>query len=61
MSRTIVRTLAAVTLLVAGSAAGHPGHDTPHLLHEADAGLVWVVLTAVCAGAAAWAFARRRS
>ena len=61
MTRFITRTLTVSALLVAGSALAHPGHGTPHLLHEADAMLGWWLFAAVCAAVAGRAIARRRS
>ena len=44
MARLATRALALASILVAGVAAAHPGHGTPHLLHEADAILGWWVV-----------------
>ena len=48
-------------LWFAGAASAHPGHSTPHLLHEGDTLLLWgVFAAAVALGGAVWV-ARRRS
>jgi hypothetical protein len=47
----LVAALAA--LLVAGGASAHPGHGTPHLLHEGDAIVGWWIVGALAAAAVA--------
>lgn len=61
MNRIVSPAVALVALGIAGSAGAHPGHATPHLLHEADAllGLWW--LAGACAAAVGYALAKRRS
>jgi len=39
--------LAIASALVVGDAAAHPGHATPHLLHETDAIGTWWIVGAV--------------
>jgi hypothetical protein len=51
--------VAALAVVVTGDAAAHPGHGTPHLLHEADAIASWWVVGAACAVAAGVLFLRK--
>ncbi len=62
MIRALSLSFVAAVVTVAGTAAAHPGHATPHLLHEADAILGWWVVgvTGVVAAAAALLARRRR-
>ena len=60
MNRFFSRTIAAGVLLAAGTAAAHPGHGTPHLLHGSDFGVGWAIGIAV-AVAVGVALARRNA
>jgi hypothetical protein len=62
MTRLVTHALALAPTLVAGAAAAHPGHGTPHVLHEGDAALGWWIFAAVAVGAlATWIAAKHRS
>jgi len=56
MTRFIARALTLAPVLVAAlaeTAAAHPGHGTPHLLHEGDAIVSWWIVGALAATAVA--------
>jgi len=62
MTRLVTRALVLAPALLPAVAHGHPGHGTPHLLHEGDAALGWWIFAAVAVTAcAAWWIGRRRS
>jgi hypothetical protein len=51
MTRLISCALVLAPALVSSIASAHPGHGTPHLLHEGDAALGWWVFVGVAAAA----------
>jgi len=62
MPRILTHALALAPALLAGVAAAHPGHGTPHVLHEGDVALGWWIFGALAAGAVAtWLAGKRRT
>ena len=50
MTRFFTSALVAAPTLFAGVASAHPGHGTPHVLHDVDFALGWWVFAVAAAG-----------
>ena len=62
MIRSATRRLGpvAIILLIAGTAMAHPGHDGPHLVHEADPFAGWLLAAVLAVAFAVSSWSRRR-
>jgi hypothetical protein len=61
MNRVVPFVLALAPALVAAAAAAHPGHGAPHVVHESDLAVGWIVLGTVAVAAGVWALGKLRA
>lgn len=62
MRRILSLALALSPVVVAGVAAAHPGHGEPHVVHDGDLAVGWILLGSVAVAAAAvWIRGKRRA